>query len=342
MKDIRPRIIVDDNIPFIKGRLEPFADIVYADQFGFTPELVADADAMIIRTRTRCDESLLRDSSVKFIATATIGMDQFDLGWCASAGIETRNSPGCNAPGVAQYVWSSLLRSGFDPGSDTLGVVGCGNVGSIVADWGRKLGARIIVSDPPKAAEGCAAEGETPLDRLLQEADAVTLHTPLTRSGHWPTFHLIGEREIALMKQDAILVNAARGPVADNSAIRRAVAAGRIRAIIDTWEGEPDLDRGLLSLVEIGTFHIAGYSLEGKQRATRMVLEATGERFSFSPDLSGLEGPYVPPVSVDAQTILDSYDPFADTAPLKASPEDFDRLRAAYAYRGEPHFKLPE
>ena len=152
----RPRIIVDDNIPFIKGRLEPFADTVYADQFGFTPELVRDADAMVIRTRTRCDENLLKGSKVKIIATATIGMDQFDLGWCRDNGITCRNSPGCNAPGVAQYVWSALLRSGFDPERHTLGVVGCGNVGSIVADWGRRLGADVLVNDPPKAAAGAS------------------------------------------------------------------------------------------------------------------------------------------------------------------------------------------
>lgn len=334
----RPKIIVDDNIPFIKGRLEPFADIVYADQFGFTPELVRDADALIIRTRTRCDANLLEGSRVRIIATATIGMDQFDLDWCRQAGIITRNSPGCNAPGVAQYVWSALLRSGFDPQRHTLGVVGCGNVGSIVADWGRKLGAKVITNDPPKAAAGDAPEGHTDLAALLREADAVTLHTPLTRKGEWPSFHLIGERETEMMKRGALLVNAARGPVADNAAVRRAVEEGRIRAVIDTWEGEPDLDRGLLGLVEFGTFHIAGYSLEGKQRATRMVLEAIGEHFGFSPDLGGLEGPYRAPEKVSPQTILDSYNPLDDTTPLKADPAAFDVLRANYSFRREPKF----
>lgn len=334
----RPRIIVDDNIPFIKGRLEPFADVEYADQFGFTPALVADADAMIIRTRTRCDRSLLEGSKVKLIATATIGMDQFDLEWCRSNGIECRNSPGCNAPGVAQYVWSALLRSGFDPARHTLGVVGCGNVGSIVADWGRRLGAEVLVSDPPKAAGGRLDTADTPLSELLARADAVTLHTPLIRTGEWPTFHLIGESELGMMRPGAILVNAARGPVCDNAALRRAVAEGKVKAIVDTWEGEPDLDRELLSLVDIGTFHIAGYSLEGKQRATRMVLEAVGERFGFSPDLTGLAPAYRVPAEVDAQTILDSYNPFADTAPLKAAPGEFDVLRANYDFRREPDF----
>ena len=334
----RPRIIVDDNIPFIKGRLEPFADTVYADQFGFTPELVRDADAMVIRTRTRCDENLLKGSKVKIIATATIGMDQFDLGWCRDNGITCRNSPGCNAPGVAQYVWSALLRSGFDPERHTLGVVGCGNVGSIVADWGRRLGADVLVNDPPKAAAGASLPGHAELPELLREADAVTLHTPLTRDGEWPSFHLIGEAALALMKPGALLVNAARGPVADNAALRRAVASGHIRAVIDTWEGEPKLDTELLSLLKYGTFHIAGYSLEGKQRATRMALEAIGEHFGFAPDLSGLEGPYKAPARISAKAILDSYNPISDTLQLKADPDAFDTLRANYSFRREPRF----
>ena len=334
----RPRIIVDDNIPFIKGRLEPFADTVYADQFGFTPELVRDADAMVIRTRTRCDENLLKGSKVKIIATATIGMDQFDLGWCRDNGITCRNSPGCNAPGVAQYVWSALLRSGFDPERHTLGVVGCGNVGSTVADWGRRLGADVLVNDPPKAAAGASLPGLVELPELLREADAVTLHTPLTRDGEWPSFHLIGEAALALMKPGALLVNAARGPVADNAALRRAVASGHIRAVIDTWEGEPKLDKELLSLLKYGTFHIAGYSLEGKQRATRMVLEAIGEHFGFAPDLSGLEGPYKAPARISAKAILDSYNPISDTLQLKADPDAFDTLRANYSFRREPRF----
>ena len=126
---------MDDNIPYIKGRLEgvpEVEEVIYVDQFGFTPEIVNDADAVVIRTRTRCNEALLGGSRVKLVATATIGMDQIDRDWCAKAGIDVRNAPGWNAPGVAQYVWSALLREGFKAGRDKLGIVGCGNVGSIV------------------------------------------------------------------------------------------------------------------------------------------------------------------------------------------------------------------
>ena len=330
----RPKIVIDADIPFIRGRLEPWADTLYVDQFGFTPENVADADAMIIRTRTRCNRDLLEGSAVKLIATATIGMDQVDLDWCRGAGIECVNAPGCNAPGVAQYVWSVLLRSGFDPKRMTLGVVGHGNVGSIVADWGRRLGARVLVSDPPKRDAGTLGCDDTPLDTILKEADAVTLHVPMTRSGEYPTHHLIGERELALMRPGARLVNAARGPVVDNAAWRKAVAEGRVRAFVDTWEGEPDLDRELLRLAEVATFHIAGYSTEGKQRATRMALEAVGRRFGWDIDLSGLAGEYVCP-ELTERKIIDSFDPTPIDEALRADPAAFDTLRRDYVFRPE-------
>ena len=329
------KIIVDDNIPYIKGRLEPEAEVVYRDQFGFTRDVLADADAMIIRTRTRCDEAHLAGTTVKAIATATIGMDQFDLPWCHSAGIATANAPGCNAPGVAQYVWSALLRSGFDPKTMTLGVVGHGNVGSIVARWGDLLGARVLVCDPPRQEAGMTDRPYMSLDEMLPLGDAVTLHTPLTRDGGYPSFHLIGKEELQLMRPGAILVNAARGPVIDTPAVKEAIRDGHIRAIIDTWEGEPNLDTELLSLAEYGTCHIAGYSLEGKQRATRMALEAINRMCGLHASTDGLEGAYKEPEGLTADAIIASYDPGADSALLKASPENFETLRAQYNYRPE-------
>lgn len=329
------KIIVDDNIPYIKGRLEPEAEVTYRDQFGFTRDVLADADAMVIRTRTRCDEAHLGGTKVKAIATATIGMDQFDLPWCHSAGIATANAPGCNAPGVAQYVWSALLRSGFDPATMTLGVVGHGHVGSIVARWGDLLGARVLVCDPPRKEAGMTDRDYISLEEMLPQCDAVTLHTPLTREGDHPSYHLVGEREIALMRPGAMLVNAARGPVIDTAAVKEALRKGRIRAIIDTWEGEPALDRELLDLVDYGTFHIAGYSREGKQRATRMALEAINRMCGLHASTDGLEGPYVEPEHLTAEAIVASYDPGVDTASLKADPDAFDTLRANYNYRPE-------
>lgn len=341
------KIVIDDNIPYIKGRLEPVADVVYTDQWGFTPEIVKDADAVIIRTRTRCNESLLGGSSVRLVATATIGTDQIDIPWCEGHGITVRNSPGCNAPAVAQYVWSALLRSGFDPAHHTLGLVGCGNVGGIVLEWAQKLGAKVLVSDPPleeklrrgevdsEKRESLSGVEFAPLERVMSEADAVTLHTPLTKFGDHPTHHLIGERELSLMQPNAILVNAARGPVVDFKALKPAVLSGRIRAIVDTWEEEPIVDSELLDRVLFGTFHIAGYSRQGKERATRMVLEAVEDTFGVSVDKSGLTGAYECPSSLSAESIVASYNPLVDTLPLRQDPTSFDTLRRNYNYREE-------
>ncbi len=339
----KPLFIVDDNIPFIKGRLEAVGDVRYVDQFGYTPEIVRDADAVIIRTRTRCDEKLLGDSKVRLVATATIGMDQIDIPWCESHGITVRNSPGCNAPGVAQYVWSSLLRMGMMPGVHTVGVVGHGNVGSIVAEWGRALGFDILLCDPPKAAlqeaEGFSGRKEDyiSLEELIGKADAVTLHTPLTRTGEHATYHLIDSSMVDRMRPGQILVNAARGPVTDTEAFLKAISKG-VRGVVDTWEGEPDLDRRLLEAAEIGTFHIAGYSRQGKERATRMVLEAVEDKFGVEVDKSGLAPAWRPRKEITAGAILESYDPYVDDRALREAPEAFDRLRANYNYRSEPDF----
>lgn len=333
------KIIADDNIPYLRGRLEPMADIRYVDQSEFTPPLVKDADALLIRTRTQCNESLLRGSSVSLVATATIGTDQIDKAWCMENGIEVASSPGCNAPGVAQYVWSCLLRLGFDPAKGMrLGVVGCGNIGSIVAEWGRKMGADVMISDPPKERAGIPGN-YLPLDDLMSSCDAVTFHTPLTRQGKDATWHLAAERELDLLKPGAILINAARGPVVDNAALLKRVKRGDIRTALDVWEGEPDLDRELLSLVDYGTFHIAGYSRQGKERATRMVLEAVEKKFGINVDKSGLCPPYAPSEDkvITPLGILNSYDPAEDSESLKVNPGEFETLRRNYDFREEYH-----
>lgn len=330
----KPVIKIDDNIPFIEGRLEPVAGVEYLDQFGFNPETIKGADALIIRTRTRCDASLLGNSDVKLIATATIGTDQIDIPWCEENGIKVCNSPGCNAPGVAQYVWSSLLREGFEPKGSRLGLIGCGNVGSIVSRWGEQLGAEVWISDPPRQEAGIPGNYHS-LEEIFRECDAVTLHTPLIRNGEHPTYHLVGDKELNLLKEGAFFVNAARGAVVDNDALLRRVKRGGIKTIIDTWEGEPKLNKELLELVNIGTFHIAGYSKQGKERATRMVIEAVENFFGVEVDKTGLALAYQPLKNVDARGIMDSYDPYVDSEALKAAPEDFDKLRRDYKYRGE-------
>ncbi|MDE7096942.1 MAG: 4-phosphoerythronate dehydrogenase [Muribaculaceae bacterium] len=329
------KIIADKNIPFIEGRIKG-ADLITLPAPAIDKETIKDADALIVRTRTRCDASLLKDSKVKIIATATIGTDHIDIPWCTQHGITVRNAPGCNAPGVALYVWASLLRHGFDPEKSVLGVIGCGNVGGIVARWGERLGVRILVCDPPRQELGLKDYDYLPLDEVMAHSDAITVHTPLTMNGNCPTYHMINEISLGSLKHGAIFVNAARGEVAETESICRAISEGRIRhAIIDTWENEPHIDRRLLSLADVATCHIAGYSVEGKQRATRMALEAVSETIGVPVDTEGLQDPYKEPGILSASRIVGAYDPAAMTAALKADPSRFEALRNAYPLHAE-------
>ncbi len=329
------KIIADKNIPFIKGRI-PEAELIQLPASEINTDAVKEADALIIRTRTHCDSKLLRDSNVKLIATATIGTDHIDIPWCNENGIAVRNAPGCNAPGVALYVWANLLRNGFDPEKSTLGVIGNGNVGSIVAQWGERLGARVLVCDPPRKEQGFTDREYLPLEEVLSQSDAVTLHTPLTRDGSHPTFHLIGKESIHYLKPGAIFINAARGEVADTDALIAAIERGSIRsAIIDTWEGEPNIDQRLLKLADTATCHIAGYSVEGKQRATRMALDAVGKTLGLKVMIDGLQGPYREPETLTSERIISAYDPTEMTEALKSAPESFERLRNSYPLHSE-------
>lgn len=329
------KILIDKFIPYIEGRLEPYAKVEYLLPSDFTAESVKDADALIVRTRTKCNQELLEGSKVKFVATATIGIDHIDQIWCKANGITVSNAPGCNAPAVAQYVWSSLLRRDVRAGRDKIGVVGCGHVGSIVADWGRRLGYEVFVSDPPRQRAGIT-DSYLELSELLEKCNVVTIHTPLTYKGEFPTYHLFNEESLQKMRPGALLINAARGEVVDNEALLSILKKGDISAIIDTWEGEPEINRQLLELVDIATPHIAGYSEEGKRRGTRMALESLERYFGITIDKTGLTEAYQPPAEINRQAIEDSYDALTDSKMLKATPKDFEKLRSEYNFRKEP------
>lgn len=329
------KIVADKNIPYLEGRLSE-AELFRLPASAITHDSIKDADGLIVRTRTHCNAELLSDTAVKAISTATIGTDHLDLKWLEKAGIKVSNAPGCNAPGVALYVWNSLLRNGFKPAEHTLGVIGCGNVGSIIAQWGDAMGVRLLVCDPPRHDSGFKDRNYVDLDFLLHESDAVTLHTPLSKSGPYPTFHLLDAEKLRLLKPGSILVNAARGEVIDSNALCRAIEEGRIgRAIIDTWEEEPAISSRLLELAAVATPHIAGYSVEGKQRATRMALEAIAAALGIKADTSGLAGPYRQPHEITPERILGSFDPSPLTIALKSSAADFEMLRNSYPLHRE-------
>lgn len=327
------KIIIERNIPFAAGLFEPYAEVVYLRAEEFTPHTVKYADALMVRTRTRCDARLLEGSRVRFIATATIGTDHIDLPWCAGAGIKVANAPGCNAPAVAQYVLSSISHlTGGNPAGLTLGVVGVGHVGNIVERWARQAGMKVMPNDPPRqAAEG----GDTwhSLEEIAREADIITFHTPLDASTH----HILGGEFLNSLKRKPVIINAARGGIADTRELVQALDRGTVsKAVIDCWENEPQISPALLARTAIATPHIAGYSYEGKVRATRMAADALCAYFGLPYIEMTQHVPASAPDRMDIRTIAASYDPMADTSALKGSPADFELLRNHYSLRHEP------
>lgn len=332
------KIIVDNAIPYIKDRFPENVEVEYVSGSEFTPAIMKDADALVVRTRTKCNSDLLKGSSVKFISTATIGTDHIDIPWCEKNGITVKNAPGCNAPGVAQYVFSSLFKVGFDPEKHTLGIIGYGNVGHIVATWAKEMDIKILISDPPRYEEGKKDMEYHDLDYILKNSDAVTLHVPLTKDGNHPTFKLIGKEEIGKMKTGAILVNSSRGGVVDEESLKPALKEKKVKAITDVWENEPQIDSELVNLTSIATPHIAGYSEEGKKRATRMALESISDFFGIPTDIKGLECIATENKKIDLQLIESSYNPLKDDKNLREDISQFEELRNKYLYRHEPLF----
>ncbi|HIZ90838.1 MAG TPA: 4-phosphoerythronate dehydrogenase PdxB [Candidatus Bacteroides merdavium] len=337
------KVIVDDKIPFIREALATLADeAVYVPGKDFTPELVRDADALIVRTRTRCDRRLLEGSRVRFIATATIGFDHIDTVYCQEAGITWQNAPGCNSASVAQYMHSSLLllqrQKDFRLEGKTLGVIGVGNVGTKVAQVGRELGMRVLLNDPPRQEK----EGGnlfSPLKQLMEECDVLTFHVPLIREGVHKTFHLADANFFDRLKRRPVIANTSRGEVIETQALLHALQEGEVSdAIIDVWEHEPDICLDLLDRAFIGTPHIAGYSADGKANATRMSLDALCRFFHLDARYR-IEPPAPPQPLIEAHDLTEAslamYDPRRDDQALRLHPECFEKLRGDYPLRRE-------
>ena len=335
------KVIVDNKIPYLKGVLEEIVDqVVYLPGAAFTPEQVKDADALIVRTRTHCNRELLEGSSVKFIATATIGFDHIDRTYCCEAGITWTNCPGCNAGSVEQYIHAVLLLlkkvKGLDLSSACLGIVGVGHVGSRVQRMAESLGMRVLLNDPPREANG--EEGFVDLETLARECDVITCHTPLNREGAFGTYHLANREFFQSLQRKPYFINSSRGEVVDTAALLEALNEGWIKeAVIDTWENEPHISLELLNRVFIGTPHIAGYSADGKANASRMSLHALCEFFHL-PCKAEIVPPSLPememPKSPDEAFLL-QYNPQRDSDWLKAEPDKFEWFRGNYPLRRE-------
>ena len=346
------KFIIDDKIPYIKGALEPFGEVIYLSGPQTTPEIVKDADAIITRTRAICNQQLLEGSSVKLIATATIGYDHIDTDYCEKAGIKWTNAPGCNSKSVEQYIASTLFvlahQNGFQLKGKTIGVIGVGQVGSKVAHVCELFGMKVLLNDPPRGrAEG--SEQFCSLNEILQKADIITLHVPLNLKGEDKTFHLVDSHFFELLERQPIVINSCRGEVLDTLSAKTALKNGQISGlVVDCWENEPNIDLELLKMVDMATPHIAGYSKDGKANGTSMSVQAISRFFGLGIDhwqakqvelpektLIELDGWNLSNEEILAKAILATYDIRTDDRVLRKNPELFEKLRGDYPIRRE-------
>lgn len=353
------KIVADRNIPLVEKAFAPFGEVAALATTSITRETVRRAEALIVRSETKVTAALLDGSPVAFVGSASIGTDHVDLDELADRGIAFANAPGCNSDSVKEYIFAALLRlageKSFLLRGKTLGVVGVGSVGRKVAATAAGLGMSVLLNDPPRAREEGPA-GFLPLDDLMA-ADIVTLHVPLTRSGEDATYQLFDAGRLARMKPGAVLVNASRGAVVPTGALKRALAGGHLAAaILDVWENEPDVDLELLSRTALGTAHVAGYSMEGKLNAVRLIRKAFCRRFGFDapwdpfkeippPEITNIRVEPAPssPEDILRTVVTACYDIRVDDGllrraaalPAEERPDYFRGLRAGYRVRRE-------
>jgi erythronate-4-phosphate dehydrogenase len=353
------RIVADRNIPYVREAFGEAGQLDLLASAAIDADAVRNADALLVRTEVRVDRKLLEGSSVTFVGTATIGADHVDAGYLGERGICWTNAPGSNADAVKEYVLAALTHlagaKSVSLQGMTLGIVGVGNIGSRVAKVARAWGMQVLLNDPPLYR----STGDTsylPLDALM-DADIITIHIPLTSAGPDATFHLFDAYRLRAMKRGSILLNTSRGAVVDNQVLREVLESGHLGGVVlDVWEKEPMIDTALLRKVDLGTPHIAGYSLEGKARATAMLYDALCAHFRIPPrwkmasalpavtdhEISVNEGAGDPEAIV-AEIVKECYPILRDDASLRAMldvpaehcKEFFTRLRTGYAFRRE-------
>ncbi|MGY5540338.1 4-phosphoerythronate dehydrogenase [Vibrio brasiliensis] len=273
------KILIDENMPYAEQLFSQLGEVVLKSGRTLTEDDLVDVDALMIRSVTKVNAKLLsKANKLKFVGTATAGMDHVDQDLLRERGIFFTAAPGCNKVGVAEYAFSVMMvlaqQHGFSVFDKTVGIIGAGQVGSYLQQCLQGVGIKVLINDPPKQDAGDSRQF-TPLEALLSQADIITLHTPITRGGKHPTHHLIDEEVLNTLRGDQILINAARGPVVDNSALKaRLQRNDGFIAALDVFEFEPEVDMELLPLLAFATPHVAGYGLEGKARGTTMIFNS--------------------------------------------------------------------
>jgi len=353
------KIVADVNIPFVEECFSSVGEVELLGGREITPKVVKDADALLVRSVTAVNAQLLVGSGVRFVGTATIGFDHVDVEYLRGNNIGFASAPGSNANSAAEYIVAALLEIGhkhqIQLEGKSIGIIGVGNVGSKVAAKCEALGMRVYRNDPPLRRQTGDSK-YLPIEELF-DCDFITLHTPLTLEGADKTFHLVDERFFKSLKHGCVFLNASRGAVHDTSALKAAIKLGVLKAVaLDVWENEPDIDTDLLQLVDLGTPHIAGYSLDGKIAGMIMIYEALCEYFGLRSKFvveDFLPEPEVPELHIDSHgrddedLLLDAvrqvYDIRKDDAHLRqilGKPDEsrgrfFDRLRKKYSIRRE-------
>ena len=353
------KIIADENIPFVSECFSSIGEVETVPGREIKPGVVADADVLLVRSITLVGDDLLTGSKVRFVGTATIGFDHIDTEYLSQNNIGFASAPGSNANSAAEYVIAALLNNAeqhsIDLEGKSIGIIGVGNVGSKVAKKCEALGMRLYLNDPPLQRQTGDSK-YLPIENLF-DCDFVTLHTPLTFEGEDKTFHLADDKFFKSLKKGCIFINASRGGVVDSGALKAAIEESRLQAVVlDVWENEPNIDAELLEMVDIGTPHIAGYSLDGKIAGMIMIYKAACDYFELEDEYdidSFLPVPAIPELKVNTQSVSEQdallgivekiYDIKADDIGLRRIFEKsmeqrgsfFDQLRRNYPVRRE-------
>lgn len=337
------RIIIDQHIPFIQGIFDDVCKVQYLPSSQITRQTVREADCLIVRTRTKCNRELLHGTSVKMVATATSGYEHIDLDYCQRTAIRTFVARGCNASSVAQYVGGAIAawieQNNLNTSDLTIGVVGYGFVGKAVEHLANCLGIKTLLNDPPLERQGVDRPFDG-LDKIAEQCDIITFHTPLNIEGEFATLHLADADFFAKCKRNTLIINASRGGVVCEKTLIEAYRDNKIGGfVVDCWEGEPNISHTTLDMAFVATPHIAGYSADGKAMATQMCVDAVADYFRLTPSKPNIELP--PKVRITergsylARQLLKNYDIMGDSAILKATPERFEYFRNNYHQRRE-------
>lgn len=339
------KILIDSTIPFIQGVFEPYAEVAYKDGGEISHDDLSGTEALVIRTRTRCNAELLKGTPVKIIATATAGLDNIDIDYCHDNGIFVNNADGCNSGGVMNYVFSALYgcaaRKSIPLTGATFGIIGVGGTGKKVERMARMLGFKVLLCDPPRAAKEGTSQFCS-LDHLLSSSDIVSLHLPLNEN----TRGMADAGFFSKMRLGAFFINTAHGEIVCEDALIDAMSKlGPV--VVDAWQNEPSINLKLLDMVDIATPHIAGYSYQGKQISTMMAVRAVARFFSipelydFYPktDVKSLEAVKLNFSGMTqgqiASVIQYNYPIFSDDFLFRMNPSGFTEMRANYQYRRE-------